>query len=141
MSRSTSSRSRAARSRRWGRGSTLAADGPVPLHGDPVALERVLTNVLDNAVRHACSQVRVSIHRDGGSAVAEVFDDGPGFADEDLPHVFEPLFRGDRARSGGGAGLGLAIARRLARAHGGDVVAANDPAGGARVSVRVAPGR
>jgi signal transduction histidine kinase len=67
----------------------------------------------------------------------EVADDGPGFAPEDLPHVFEPLFRGDRARATatGGAGLGLAIARRLVRAHGGEVDAVNGAAGGARVTV------
>jgi signal transduction histidine kinase len=67
----------------------------------------------------------------------EVADDGPGFAPDDLPHVFEPLFRGDRARraNGAGAGLGLAIARRLARAHGGDVTAENRPGGGAVVTL------
>ncbi len=93
--------------------------------------------MLDNAARHARSVVRVEVRREGETAVAAVVDDGPGFAADDLPHVFEPLFRGDRARAGGGAGLGLAIARRLARAHGGDVVAGNDAAGGARVTLRV----
>jgi two-component system, OmpR family, sensor kinase len=73
--------------------------------------------------------VRVSGRR------VEVCDDGPGFAAEDLPHVFEPLYRGDKARGGGGAGLGLAIARRLVQAHGGEVEAANRPQGGARVTV------
>jgi signal transduction histidine kinase len=112
-------------------GVEIAAAGPVPLLGDPGALERVLTNVLENAVRHARSCVRVVVDRGG----VVVTDDGPGFADADLPHVFEPLFRGDRARSGGGAGLGLAIARRLARAHGGEVTASNGAAGGAVVTV------
>ncbi len=66
----------------------------------------------------------------------DVSDDGAGFAEEDLPHVFEPLYRGDKARAGGGAGLGLAIARRLVRAHGGEVEASNLPDGGARVTVQ-----
>jgi signal transduction histidine kinase len=101
--------------------------------GDPVALQRVLTNLLENAVRHARSAVRVTV--DGGNVT--VADDGPGFAPDDLPHVFEPLYRGDKARGGGGAGLGLAIARRLVRAHGGDVEAAND--GGAKVTVTLPP--
>jgi signal transduction histidine kinase len=75
------------------------------------------------------------VHVDAtGVAVA---DDGPGFTPDNLAHVFEPLFRGDRARraNGAGAGLGLAIARRLARAHGGDVTAANRPGGGAVVTL------
>jgi signal transduction histidine kinase len=109
----------------------VVANGPVRLEGDPVALQRVLTNLLDNALRHARSRVELKV---AGPRV-EVTDDGPGFAPEDLPHVFEPLYRGDKARAGGGAGLGLAIARRLARAHGGDVEAANRPDGGACVTV------
>jgi signal transduction histidine kinase len=110
----------------------VVTDGPARLVGDPVALQRVLTNVLDNALRHARSRVELRV---SGLRV-EVTDDGPGFAAADLPHVFEPLYRGDKARGHGGAGLGLAIARRLARAHGGDVGAANLPAGGARVTVQ-----
>jgi signal transduction histidine kinase len=111
-------------------GLEVLGEGPVRLRGDPVALQRVLTNLLDNAIRHARTRVEIRV----SAGRVEVADDGPGFPAEDLPHVFEPLFRGDRARGGGGAGLGLAIARRLARAHGGDVSAGNDPAG-ARVIV------
>ena len=111
----------------------LVTEGPARVQGDPVALERALTNVLDNAVRHARGHTRVEVTR----STVTVIDDGPGFSDADLPHVFEPMYRGDRARSGGGAGLGLAIARRLARAHGGDVEAGNEPGGGARVTVSV----
>ncbi|WP_051324382.1 sensor histidine kinase [Candidatus Solirubrobacter pratensis] len=107
----------------------VSGDGRI--HGDPVALQRVLTNLLDNAVRHARSRVDVTV----SPGRVDVADDGPGFADADLPYVFEPLFRGDRARGGGGAGLGLAIARRLVRAHGGEVGAANAAAGGACVTV------
>jgi signal transduction histidine kinase len=117
---------------------SVAADGPAPSSGDPVAIERALTNVIENAVRHARTRVEVVVGRaaDGGVAVA-VTDDGHGFAPEDLPHVFEPLFRGDRARkaNGAGAGLGLAIASRLVTAHGGEIVAGNAPEGGARVTV------
>ncbi len=87
----------------------VVTNGPVPLEGDPIALQRVLTNLLDNALRHARSRVELRVT---GPRV-EVSDDGPGFAAEDLPHVFEPLYRGDKARGAGGAGLGLAIARRL----------------------------
>jgi signal transduction histidine kinase len=109
----------------------VRTNGPVAVNGDPVALQRVLTNLLDNALRHAHTRVELSVL----AGRVEVADDGAGFAAADLPHVFEPLFRGDRARATGGAGLGLAIARRLVRAHGGEVEAANGPAGGARVHV------
>ena len=107
------------------------------VRGDADALLRVLTNLLDNAIRHGRGRVVLGAHRENGAVRLEVADDGPGFAPEDLDHVFEPLFRSDRARPGrtGGTGLGLAIARRLARAHGGDVAAANDPAGGARATL------
>ena len=107
------------------------------VRGDPEALLRVLTNLLDNAIRHAGGRVAVTTARENGTVTVDVVDDGPGFATADLPHVFEPLFRADRARGGAHAGLGLAIARRLVRAHGGEVHAANDPAGGARLTVEL----
>jgi signal transduction histidine kinase len=115
----------------------VVANGPVPLSADPIMLQRVLTNLLDNALRHARTRVELRV---SGTRV-DVADDGPGFAPEDLPHVFEPLFRGDRARAAatGGAGLGLAIARRLVHAHGGEVEAINLPTGGARVTVTLPP--
>jgi signal transduction histidine kinase len=107
------------------------------VHGDADALLRVLTNLLDNAIRHGRTRVELGARRTNGTVRIEVVDDGPGFAPHDLQHVFEPLFRSDRTRATatGGTGLGLAIARRLARAHGGDVEAANDPGGGARTTV------
>ncbi len=111
------------------------------VRGDSDALLRVLTNLLDNAIRHGRGRVVISGQRVHGTVRVEVADDGPGFDPGDLPHVFEPLFRSDQARPAatGGAGLGLAIARRLARAHGGDVEAANDPGGGARTTVTLPP--
>jgi signal transduction histidine kinase len=111
----------------------IAVRGEGEAAGDAVALQRVLTNLLENAVRHARSRVEVTV----GDATVAVADDGPGFPPEDLPHVFEPLFRGDKARSPGGAGLGLAIARRLVQAHGGHVQATNPAGGGACVTVRL----
>jgi signal transduction histidine kinase len=111
------------------------------VRGDADALLRVLTNLLDNAIRHSRGRVVVSGRCVNGTVRVEVADNGPGFDPGDLPHVFEPLFRSDRARPSatGGAGLGLAIARRLARAQGGDVEAANDPGGGARTTVTLPP--
>jgi signal transduction histidine kinase len=116
---------------------TRGAEGALPVRGDDDALLRVLTNLLDNAIRHGRRRVVVEAGRVNGTVHVAVADDGPGFAPDDLPHLFEPLFRSDRARAAatGGSGLGLAIARRLARAHGGDVQAANAPLGGARATL------
>jgi signal transduction histidine kinase len=110
-------------------------DGDLRVSGDADALLRILTNLLDNAIRHGRSRVVVDAGRVNGAVHVDVADDGPGFAPDDLPQLFEPLFRSDRARASGGSGLGLAIARRLARAHGGDVRAANGPGGGARMTL------
>jgi signal transduction histidine kinase len=106
------------------------ASEPAFVRGDPVALQRILTNLVDNAMRHGGGDVTVCVRNGDGRVRVEVADRGPGF--RDLEHAFEPLFRDDRA---GGAGLGLAIARRLARAHGGDVTAVDRPGGGAIVTL------
>ncbi|MGZ3666908.1 MAG: sensor histidine kinase, partial [Ktedonobacterales bacterium] len=109
-----------------------------PLVGDAHLLARAISNLLDNALRHApaggCVLVRWERTARGCSFAVE--DTGSGFHPEDLPHVFEPLYRGDtsRNRATGGAGLGLAIARRIIRAHGGDLTAANASTGGAIVT-------
>jgi signal transduction histidine kinase len=109
------------------------------VRGDPEALQRVLTNLLDNAIRHARTRVTLTTRSESGALSVDVADDGPGFREQDLPRVFEPLFRSDRARADADhhSGLGLAIARRLVRAHGGEVRAANDTGGGARVTVEL----
>ncbi|MBX3214585.1 MAG: HAMP domain-containing histidine kinase [Labilithrix sp.] len=104
-------------------------DAPVVVRGARVALVRMLRNLVDNAVVHGAARehggVRVRVRRDvdGGAAVAriEVEDDGPGVAVEDRAHLFEPFHRGATARQEPGAGLGLGIAREIARRHGGDV--------------------
>jgi signal transduction histidine kinase len=116
----------------------VAAAAPEALDGDHAALLRVLVNLLDNAVRHARSRVELHVRAEGEEVLFEVLDDGPGIAPEDLPQLFEPLFRADRTRNSatGGAGLGLAIVQRLTAAHGGGVLAENRPEGGARFVVR-----
>jgi signal transduction histidine kinase len=108
---------------------------PCPLVGDRHLLTRAVENLVDNALRHtpAGGAVRVSWGADGDHVVVRIADTGPGIAAQDLPHLFTPLYRGDasRNRQTGGAGLGLAIARRIVRAHGGDLTVANRAAGGA----------
>lgn len=100
-------------------------DGVVRVLGDTRAIDRVLRNLLDNALRHAPagSVVTVAVTGAGGTAELRVHDDGPGFPPAFAEHAFDRFSRADtaRGRDGGGAGLGLAIARELLRAHGGDV--------------------
>jgi signal transduction histidine kinase len=90
-------------------------------------------------VRHADSEVELRVGTEGDAVLFEVLDDGPGIARDDLPQLFDPLFRADRTRNSatGGAGLGLAIVQRLTAAHGGTVHAENRLEGGARFVVRV----
>jgi signal transduction histidine kinase len=103
-------------------------------------LGRVLQNLLANAVRHtpAGGNVTVEARLVDGALVVAVNDSGTGIAEQDLPHVFEPFYRGDPARAGGGAGLGLALADRLVRAMGGSISATSPgTGGGARFDVRI----
>jgi signal transduction histidine kinase len=97
---------------------------PVQVRGDPDQLERLVANLLDNAVRHATERVTVTLTEDDGQAMLAVADDGPGVAPSDAERVFERFTRLDEARSqaDGGAGLGLAIARDIAVRHGGTLV-------------------
>jgi signal transduction histidine kinase len=98
-------------------------------------LERMLRNLLENAVRHSSSgdKVEVTASTSNSAIVISVADSGPGVPIADRPRVFEPFWRGaDQQASGApGAGLGLAIARQIARAHGGDIDLAESPTGGA----------
>ncbi|MDI4649812.1 sensor histidine kinase [Cohnella hashimotonis] len=113
-------------------------NGPILVRGDAHQLSRAFGNLLDNAVRHTPPQgtVVVRCRPEGERILVIVMDTGSGFAPEDLSRVFEPLYRGEssRSRDTGGAGLGLAIARRIFRAHGGDLIAANRPGGGAELA-------
>ncbi|MFC9970162.1 ATP-binding protein [Spirillospora sp. NPDC127200] len=97
----------------------------VVVEGDRGQLTRVLTNLLDNAVRHARTWVRANVTAEGGQAVLCVVDDGSGIAPEDREAVFKRFHRlaEGRRRDGGGTGLGLPISRDIAVAHGGSLVA------------------
>lgn len=108
---------------------------PRTIKADEHLLTRAIENLLDNALRHTPEggEVRLGWRVAGDRVEIEVADTGPGIPAADLPHIFDPLFRGEssRNRKTGGAGLGLAIARRILAAHGGDLTAANGNAGGA----------
>lgn len=92
----------------------------------PTALKRALRNLIDNAARYG-DAARVSLDRDGAAILIKIEDDGPGLPEEDLERLFEPFVRAEasRSRETGGVGLGLAIARSILRAHGGDVTLKN----------------
>ena len=102
----------------------------------PDKIERVLFNLLTNALRHTPSDGSVAVHleRRDAELLFRVDDTGEGLDDESPDRMFDRFWRADRARSGNGAGLGLAIARGLVEAHGGRIWAENRPQGGASVS-------
>lgn len=110
----------------------LQASSAVPAVGDPSALSRVIRNLLDNGIRHAPADSTVSVVvEEGEDARVRVQDTGPGFSEEFITDAFESFTQGDpsRSKAGGGAGLGLAIAKRLVEAHGGEIWAAPGPGG------------
>ena len=127
--------------------SALAADQGVTLGGDvapgvpPVLIDaqqigRVLANLVSNALRHtpAGGTVEVRARPASGGVLVEVSDTGEGIGDDDLPHVFDRFYRGEKSRSRatGGSGLGLAIAKAIVEAHGGQIGVESAPGEGAR---------
>lgn len=108
---------------------------PCPVLADPASLERAVVNVVDNAIRWTPAGGRVDVVQYGG--VVTVDDSGPGFAPEDLPHVFDRFYRAPAARALPGSGLGLAIVAQVAHRHGGTVTAGRAPGGGARVTLSI----
>lgn len=114
------------------------ADAGLSLVADQAAVERILGNLLDNALTIAPRGARVLVEARtgrGGGVAFRVSDDGPGFPPGSLERAFDRFYRADPARTGPGTGLGLSIVRALARAHGGDAVAENLAPSGARVTV------
>lgn len=123
---------------------TLAVDVAAELPavaGDAALLRRLLDNLLDNAAKYsqAPAPVRLAARAAPGAAALEVRDEGIGIAPEDLPRLFTPFFRTDRsrARQSGGFGLGLALARRIAQAHGGEIEVESEVDRGTVFRVRV----
>jgi signal transduction histidine kinase len=113
-----------------------------PILADAARLRQVLANLLDNALKYTPHHGNVWIEiegrpRDAASEIAITFrDDGPGIAPEDLPRIWDRLFRGDRSRSQSrGLGLGLSLVKAVVEAHGGHVAAQNGSGGGAELTV------
>ncbi|WP_448170268.1 sensor histidine kinase [Rhizobacter fulvus] len=114
-------------------GHALALDAPAPIrvNADPVRVVQVMSQLLGNALRHtpAGTAVVVSLRRDDGDAVISVRDTGPGIDAAVLPHVFDPFAPSRRVvdRTGGGLGVGLALARRLVELQDGSITVASSP--------------
>jgi two-component system sensor histidine kinase MprB len=106
---------------------------PTVVRGEPQRIQRAVANLVDNAVKWSPPGGAVELELKGGEL--SVRDHGPGFADADLPHVFERFYRAEGARGLPGSGLGLAIVRQSAEAHGGSASAGNAPGGGALLRV------
>ena len=100
----------------------LAAGEPVIVEADALGLERLFANLVDNAAKYG-REARVVVRAEGGEGVVEIADRGPGLPTAELERVFQPFYRVEpsRNRNTGGIGLGLAVARSIARAHGGDI--------------------
>jgi signal transduction histidine kinase len=107
--------------------------------GDRHRLRELLENLLDNALKHtdAGGRVVVRVGLEPRAVLVEVADTGHGIEPAHLPHVFERFYRADAARPRGGAGLGLAIAKAVAEAHGGSIGVASEPRKGSVFSVRL----
>jgi two-component system OmpR family sensor kinase len=100
------------------------APWPLPhVSGDRDLLLLVVHNLLDNALKFTRpgDTIEVRASEDGAFAVVEVADTGPGIPEEDLPHVWEELYRGQSARGVSGSGLGLALAQAIVQRHGGQL--------------------
>ena len=121
-----------------GADSAAEASGRVVVDGDPVALRRLITNLVDNALKFG-SAARGRVFTENGMAVVEIEDNGPGIADDQIERAFEPFHRleASRNRDTGGIGLGLAVVRAIARGHGGDVSLKTRREGGLRAQVRL----
>jgi signal transduction histidine kinase len=126
----------AVRVRGWDERVRLEHDDVV-LESDPRRLERIVANLIGNALEHGGRDVSVRVGRDGVTAFVEVSDRGRGIPPEDLPHLFDRFYKADRARSGPGSGLGLAIALENARLLGGDLDVWSETGSGTRFTLRL----
>jgi heavy metal sensor kinase len=116
----------------------FAAASPCSVSGDPRLIQRMIANLLDNAIKYTSEggTIKVAVHpQDNHSVIVEVKDTGIGISDQEVPRIFERFYRCDPSRSKAGIGLGLSFARAVARAHGGDITVASTPHQGSTFTV------
>jgi signal transduction histidine kinase len=118
---------------------------PAPVEIDVLGMRRLLANLVENAVKYG-DRARIRMRVEEDAAIAEIEDDGPGIPEDEMERAFEPFYRASNAAGSGknGTGLGLAVCRSIARAHGGDVILLRSPDGFAaqlRLPLAYDPGR
>lgn len=115
--------------------------GTAEIIGNDTLIYRAIYNLVENAIKynHTGGNVTVSIKEDGEFATVIISDNGPGIQQEDWQHIFEPFFRVDKSRSRdmGGAGLGLALVKEIARQHGGDVYVVQSSKNGTEIALKL----
>lgn len=115
--------------------------GTAEIIGNDTLIYRAIYNLVENAIKynHNGGNVTVSIKEDGEFATVIISDNGPGIQQEDWQHIFEPFFRVDKSRSRdmGGAGLGLALVKEIARQHGGDVYVVQSSKNGTEIALKL----
>ena len=111
-------------------------DAGVVVSIDRLRFEQVAANLLDNAIKYTPSggRVDISVAREDGRAVLRVSDTGMGIPADELPRIWDRLFRGDRSRTERGLGLGLSLVKAVVEAHGGTVSVDSQPGGGSTFS-------
>jgi two-component system sensor histidine kinase MtrB len=123
------------RSRGWDE--SVRIDGTAELRTDPRRVERIVANLVGNAIEHGGGSAEVRLASGNGFATIEVTDHGPGIVPKDLGRIFDRFAKADASRTGTGSGLGLAIARENARLLGGDIEVRSDPGSGSTFTVRL----
>jgi two-component system sensor histidine kinase MprB len=129
--------------RRTGRAVTVRVSGDTETDGRPMALQRAVSNLVENAAkfdRDGGEPIEIVVTRAGDTVRVEVMDRGPGIAQEDLDRVFDRFYRAPDARSLPGSGLGLSIVREVAAAHGGEPFAGRREGGGSVTGFTVGAG-
>ena len=125
---------------------SIRLEGQVEAGVDPVAMDtqaigRVLNNLISNALRHTPAGGEISLHarRTGSGVEVIIRDTGEGIQARDIPHIFDRFYRGEKSRNRGtgGAGLGLAIARGIVRAHGGDIMVESESGKGTQFTFTI----